>query len=165
MLRLSSKYLIEESIRNKALAHLRTAWPSSLRAWDLREDVARSHEVETGQSRGHRYANPIVRPTFLYLRATHGPNAQAVINLAREIGADELLPSAFYELSRYTFTQIFEPSPSDPLHTQTPPYLPSSPIAGLPNPDTTLSLRRPILLLHPNPRTHRRPLSHPWPRP
>lgn len=47
---------------------------------------------------------------------------QAIINLAREIGADELLPAAFYELSRYTFTQIFEPSPGDPLD----PLIPSS---------------------------------------
>lgn len=38
-----------------------------------------------------------------------------MINVAREIGADELLPAAFYELSRYTFTQIFEPTPGDPL--------------------------------------------------
>ena len=40
---------------------------------------------------------------------------QAVINLAREIGADDLLPAAFYELSRHSFAQIFEPAPGSPL--------------------------------------------------
>ena len=60
VLRLSSKYLIEESTRQKALAHIRTAWPSTLKGWDLREDVARAHEVETGQPRGTRYPHPIV---------------------------------------------------------------------------------------------------------
>ncbi|TFK78296.1 hypothetical protein K466DRAFT_592844 [Polyporus arcularius HHB13444] len=104
VLRLSTKYLIEDSIRAKAMAHIRSAWPSTLKAWDLREDLARTHEVETGDLRGLRYPHPI-----------------AIINLAREIGADELLPSAFYELSRYSFTQIFEPSPGDPLDPHTPP--------------------------------------------
>jgi len=35
---------------------------------------------------------------------------QEVINLAREINAPALLPSAFYDLSRYQLSQIFEPS-------------------------------------------------------
>ncbi|TBU40630.1 hypothetical protein BD309DRAFT_967019 [Dichomitus squalens] len=104
ILRLSSKYLIEETTREKALAHIRTAWPSTLKGWDLREDLARLHEAETGQPRGSRYPHPI-----------------AVINLAREIDADELLPAAFYELSRYSFAQIFEPAPGDPLEPPTPP--------------------------------------------
>ncbi|KAH9910406.1 uncharacterized protein BXZ73DRAFT_109075 [Epithele typhae] len=105
VLRLSSKYLVQEPTRAKALAHISTAWPSTLKAWDLREDLARLYEVQTGQSRGHRYANPI-----------------AVVNLAREIDADELLPSAFYELSRYTFTEIFEPAPGDPLEPPPSPF-------------------------------------------
>lgn len=33
---------------------------------------------------------------------------QAVINLAREVNAPSLLPSAFYDLSRYSFSQIFD---------------------------------------------------------
>jgi hypothetical protein len=41
---------------------------------------------------------------------------QAVINLAREIGASSLLPSAFYDLSRYSYTQIFEPLEDDPIN-------------------------------------------------
>ncbi|KAM5544471.1 hypothetical protein V8D89_002131 [Ganoderma adspersum] len=108
VLRLSSKYLIEESTRQKALAHIRTAWPSTLKGWDLREDVARAHEVETAQPRGTRYPHPI-----------------AVINLAREIGADDLLPAAFYELSRHSFAQIFEPAPGSALDPRDP-HCPSS---------------------------------------
>ena len=37
---------------------------------------------------------------------------QEVINLAREINAPSLLPSAFYDLSRYGLTEIFESSSS-----------------------------------------------------
>ncbi|KAI0774668.1 hypothetical protein BD413DRAFT_302275 [Trametes elegans] len=103
-LRLASKYLIEDSIRSKVLDHLRTAWPSTLGEWDVREDFSRTHEMETGLLRGYRFPNPIV-----------------VINLAREIGADDLLPAAFYDLSRYSFVQIFEPGEDDPLHPSSPP--------------------------------------------
>ncbi|CAL1715631.1 unnamed protein product [Somion occarium] len=97
ILRLSAKYIID-SLRAKALAHLSEAWPSTLKAWDLREDLARVYELETGTPRGFRYPSPIV-----------------VINLAREIDALSLLPSAFYDLSRYSYTQIFEPREESPL--------------------------------------------------
>jgi hypothetical protein len=61
-----------------------------LKAWDTREDVLRSYEVD-GFSHGHRYPHPF-----------------ALINLAREVDAPLLLPSAFYDISRLSFTQIFE---------------------------------------------------------
>ena len=48
-------------------------------------------------------------------------------DLAREIGADVVLPSAFYELSRYTFAQIFEPAPGEPLEAPPPPASASAP--------------------------------------
>src|ERR1700760_693025 len=35
---------------------------------------------------------------------------QDVINLARLTNAPSLLPAAFYDISRYTFAQIFEPT-------------------------------------------------------
>jgi hypothetical protein len=38
-----------------------------------------------------------------------------VINLAKEVDAPSLLPPAFYDLSRYTFCQIFEPGEDEPL--------------------------------------------------
>lgn len=96
ILRLSTKYLID-SLRSKALAHLSLAWPLELKAWDAREDAAR-YEVdpEYGVNTSQRYPSPI-----------------AVINLANEINAPSLLPSAFYDLSRYSYTQIFEHASAD----------------------------------------------------
>jgi hypothetical protein len=51
---------------------------------------------------------------------------QAVINLAREVDAPSLLPSAFYDLSRYTYAQILEcPDCSAPTSLYTPLTSPS----------------------------------------
>jgi hypothetical protein len=41
-------------------------------------------------------------------------NKKAVINLSREVDSPSLLPSAFYDLSRYNFSQILEPNEDDP---------------------------------------------------
>jgi hypothetical protein len=41
--------------------------------------------------------------------------SQAVIRLAREAQAPTLLPSAYYDLSRYSYSQIFEPNEDDVL--------------------------------------------------
>ncbi|TFK75062.1 hypothetical protein BDN72DRAFT_832773 [Pluteus cervinus] len=97
ILRLSTKYIVD-SLRTKALAHLSVAWPLTLKGWDLREDLARSCEQEHPEG-GHIYPHPI-----------------SVINLAREVDAPQLLPAAFYDLSRYSYTQIFEPTEDDPLY-------------------------------------------------
>ncbi|KAK0502241.1 hypothetical protein EDD18DRAFT_1139879 [Armillaria luteobubalina] len=95
ILRLSTKYIID-SLREKALAHLRIAWPSNLKGWDCREDLARLYEMQTTNG-SHLYPSPI-----------------AVINLAREVDAPSLLPPAFYDLCRYPFCQIFAPSSFHP---------------------------------------------------
>ncbi|KAJ7066645.1 hypothetical protein C8F01DRAFT_1020166 [Mycena amicta] len=109
ILRLSTKYIVD-SLRAKALAHLAIAWPSTLKGWDAREDVARLFELQTSTSSGHFYPSPI-----------------AVINLAREVNAPSLLPSAFYDLCRYTYGQIYEPAEDEPLH-QPPDAPPLSPL-------------------------------------
>ncbi|KIY67324.1 hypothetical protein CYLTODRAFT_422661 [Cylindrobasidium torrendii FP15055 ss-10] len=91
ILRLSTKYIIE-GLRQKALDHLSRAWPSTLRGWDLRE--------ERGQTQLCRiYPSPI-----------------AVINLAQEVEAPQLLPAAFYDLCRYPFCQIFDPQEDGSIH-------------------------------------------------
>ncbi|KAI0060251.1 hypothetical protein BV25DRAFT_1807603 [Artomyces pyxidatus] len=90
ILRLSTKYVMD-SLRAKALAHLSLAWPSTLKGWDAREDRARAFELESSSEGAYLYPSPI-----------------AVINLARETNAHSLLASAFYDLSRYTYAQIFE---------------------------------------------------------
>ncbi|KAF7294471.1 BTB domain-containing protein [Mycena kentingensis (nom. inval.)] len=98
ILRLATKYIVD-SLREKALKHISTAWPSTLKGWDAREDVGRAFEMETSTSSGHFYPSPI-----------------AVINLAREVDAPSLLSSAFYDLCRYTYSQIYEPVEDEPLH-------------------------------------------------
>ncbi|KAF9234993.1 hypothetical protein BU15DRAFT_89738 [Melanogaster broomeanus] len=87
ILRLATKYLVD-SLREKALDHLAVAWPTTLKGWDAREDIARSLELQTGSG---AYPYPTV-----------------VINLAREVNAPSLLPSAFYDLSRYHFSQLYD---------------------------------------------------------
>ncbi|KAG6891551.1 hypothetical protein C0992_004409 [Termitomyces sp. T32_za158] len=104
VLRLSTKYLID-SLRAKALTHLNKAWPASLKEWDAREDLARTHETDLTNS-SHPYPHPI-----------------AVINLAREVDAPSLLPAAFYDLSRYAFSHIFEPTEEDKTYRPLPPVL------------------------------------------
>lgn len=59
ILRLSTKYLID-SLRDRAIAHLSTAWPSTIRGWDAREDLARAYEMETGASGARLYPSPLV---------------------------------------------------------------------------------------------------------
>ncbi|KAF6761667.1 hypothetical protein DFP72DRAFT_627986 [Ephemerocybe angulata] len=116
ILRLATKYIIDE-LREMALVHLSVAWPSTLKAWDLREDIARNYEIASGCPAAHRYPHPF-----------------AVINLAREVDAPSLLFSAFYDLSRYSYSQIYEPHEEDPLYRPspfTPPSLSPADIARL----------------------------------
>lgn len=64
ILRLSTKYIIDP-LREKALEHLSVVWPRTLRAWDLREDLARSYEMEATDS-SHLYPHPIVRCVLFF---------------------------------------------------------------------------------------------------
>ncbi|KAH9931902.1 uncharacterized protein B0H18DRAFT_1083414 [Fomitopsis serialis] len=98
ILRLANKYDIEK-LRGTAVEHLSSAWPMTLRGWDSREDLARTFEIESGMQRGFRYPSPV-----------------AVINLAREVDAPQLLPSALYDLSRYHYAQIFGAGPGEDDH-------------------------------------------------
>lgn len=59
ILRLATKYIIDE-LREMALTHLSIAWPSTLKAWDLREDLARSYEMEFLLPAARRYPHPFV---------------------------------------------------------------------------------------------------------
>ncbi|EKM50333.1 uncharacterized protein PHACADRAFT_214031 [Phanerochaete carnosa HHB-10118-sp] len=111
ILRLATKYLID-TLRTRALDHLAIAWPTSLKGWDTREDIARVFESETGQPRGLRYPSPI-----------------DIITLAQEVYAPSLLPAGFYDLSRYHFSQIFDPGQEQ-----------TRAILCCINPDTSLSM-------------------------
>lgn len=113
VLRLSHKYMID-SLRVKAIEHLHKAWPVTLQGWDSREDIARWYTGEWSTN-GGRYPHPTVsREPLFHMRKP--PLTffvfQRVIDLARAVNALSLLPSAFYDMSRSTFSVIFESSPS-----------------------------------------------------
>ncbi|KAJ6593865.1 hypothetical protein B0H19DRAFT_1205276 [Mycena capillaripes] len=81
LLRLTTKYQVKH-LRASLLREIqRTQWPVRLAQWEIRE-------AEATDSSGH------------YDARLHYPHPILVINLAREIQAPELLPSAFYDLSR-----------------------------------------------------------------
>ncbi|KAF9501660.1 hypothetical protein BDN71DRAFT_1426204 [Pleurotus eryngii] len=80
VLTLATKYDVKH-LRNDLLRGLRVSWPVSLIQWDEREAAAEDSD-------GHCIARPSL------------PHPIMVINLARLAGAPELLPSAFYDLSR-----------------------------------------------------------------
>ncbi|KAJ6499338.1 hypothetical protein C8R45DRAFT_113019 [Mycena sanguinolenta] len=81
LLRLATKYQVKH-IRSSLLQEIqRIHWPVRLAQWEVRE-------AEATDSSG------------LYDARLHYPHPVLVINLARAIQAPELLPSAFYDLSR-----------------------------------------------------------------
>jgi hypothetical protein len=112
ILRLSTKYAID-SLRSKAITHLNTAWPTTLKGWDLREDKAHAYELTSPTEHAGLYPSPIVR-SFRFKIPTNYAFVQDIINLARLTNAPSLLPAAFYDISRYTFAQIFEPIDDEP---------------------------------------------------
>ena len=100
-----------DSLRSKAIAHLSIAWPTSLKGWDLREDKAHACDLASSMEHASLYPSPIVRHRPSSRNPlTNDAFIQDIINLARETNAPSLLPAAFYDISRYTFIQIFEPT-------------------------------------------------------
>ncbi|OBZ68175.1 Meiotic recombination protein SPO11 [Grifola frondosa] len=86
LLRLSTKYGVD-TLRKEALHGLALSWPSTLLLWELREKNATNSDG-------------------LYAPRPALPHPILVIKLAREANAPELLPSAFYDLSRYLPSQL-----------------------------------------------------------
>ncbi|KAF9268647.1 hypothetical protein L218DRAFT_522097 [Marasmius fiardii PR-910] len=80
VLRLSTRYEVLH-LRRQLLRGLTEVWPDDLTEWDLRESNATS-------------ASGVYEPRAVM------PHPIPVINLARDVNALELLPSAFYDLSR-----------------------------------------------------------------
>ncbi|KAF5328689.1 hypothetical protein D9619_011690 [Psilocybe cf. subviscida] len=100
LLRLSTKYWVEH-IRKDILRGMATIWPKTLPAWELREADATD-------------ATGVYKPRTIY------PHPVLVINLAREVKALELLPSAFYDLSRCAASEISSGylTPGPPEHAE-----------------------------------------------
>ncbi|KAG8215724.1 hypothetical protein J3R82DRAFT_7617 [Butyriboletus roseoflavus] len=86
VLRLSTKYFIEH-LRIQCLARLVHDWPTTLAGWDRREAAAT--DASGRYAPRDAYAHPVL-----------------AINLALELGIPEVLPSAFYDLSRYGPSRI-----------------------------------------------------------
>ncbi|KDQ51553.1 hypothetical protein JAAARDRAFT_184927 [Jaapia argillacea MUCL 33604] len=86
VLRLSSKYLIDH-LRRHCILRLEQDWPSTLVGWDHREKVA-------------------IEPSGRYNPREFYPHPILVIDLARQLSLDFVLPAAFYDLSRYGPSKI-----------------------------------------------------------
>ncbi|KAL0576297.1 hypothetical protein V5O48_005673 [Marasmius crinis-equi] len=80
LLHLSTKYRVAH-LRKQLLRGMTAMWPNNLTDWDLRESNVTS---ESG----------------VYEPRTVIPHPILVINLARDVNAPEVLPAAFYDLSR-----------------------------------------------------------------
>lgn len=93
VLRLSHKYMVD-ALRIKAIEHLQKAWPVTLQGWDAREEQVRRYCGEWSPG-GGRYPHPT-----------------RIIELAHEVNAPTLLPAAFYDMSRSTYSVIFASSPA-----------------------------------------------------
>ena len=70
ILRLANKYLID-SLQARALEHLSIAWPSTLKAWDAREDLAGEYYVDSDGPRF--YPSPVVSSSRLFSNADFRP--------------------------------------------------------------------------------------------
>ncbi|KAJ8079489.1 hypothetical protein PM082_011076 [Marasmius tenuissimus] len=90
-LRLSTKYIIPV-LRQRCLDQLSSDWPSTLSGWDKRE-------AEATDERG------------VYLPREYSTHPIMAIELARELGLVDLLPSALYDLSRYGPSKILVGAP------------------------------------------------------
>ncbi|KAH9855195.1 hypothetical protein C2E23DRAFT_724571 [Lenzites betulinus] len=88
ILRLSTKYEVI-GLRDAAIRDVFISWPSTLALWELREKAATTADG-------------------MYSPRQALPHPILLINLAREIGEPNLLPSAFYDLSRYLPSQLME---------------------------------------------------------
>ncbi|PSS37870.1 hypothetical protein PHLCEN_2v338 [Hermanssonia centrifuga] len=86
LLRLSTLYKVE-SIRADVLQRLLLSWPLNLSQWEAREKSVTNVD-------GVYAPRPVL------------PHPIVIIELAREVDAPELLPAAFYDLSRYLPSQL-----------------------------------------------------------
>ncbi|KAI0633407.1 hypothetical protein C8Q77DRAFT_1157616 [Trametes polyzona] len=96
ILRLATKYEVM-GLRETAVRNLSLSWPATLELWELREKAVTTAE-------GMYSPRPVLAHPIM------------IINLAREIGENKLLPSAFYDLSRYLPSQLMEGHVVDGVH-------------------------------------------------
>ncbi|KAI0674983.1 hypothetical protein C8Q78DRAFT_965592 [Trametes maxima] len=88
ILRLSTKYEVL-GLREMTIRHLSMPWPTTLTMWEMREKAATNMDG-------------------LYAPRNQLPHPLVVIQLGRETKAPQLLPSAFYDLSRSLPSQLMD---------------------------------------------------------
>ncbi|KAI0645379.1 hypothetical protein C8Q79DRAFT_910967 [Trametes meyenii] len=88
ILRLSTKYEVL-GLREMTLRHLSMPWPTTLTMWEMREKAATNTDG-------------------LYAPRNELPHPLVVIQLGRETKTPQLLPSAFYDLSRSLPSQLMD---------------------------------------------------------
>ncbi|KAF8429956.1 hypothetical protein L210DRAFT_3073903 [Boletus edulis BED1] len=136
VLRLSTKYFIEH-LRAQCLARLVHDWPTTLADWDRREAAAT--DVNGRYTPRDAYAHPVL-----------------AINLALELGIPEVLPSAFYDLSRYGPSRILAGARAPP-----PVFAAPDPCASRSVEDATGAIRRLQIPGQPQGDGDKSPMIHP----
>lgn len=107
VLRLATNYGVE-TLRETALRTLSLSWPSTLQLWEVREKAVTTIDGVYVPRPG--LPHPLL-VSLSVLSSNHRTNylsCSMVIKLAREVDAPQLLPSAFYDLSRYLPSQLTE---------------------------------------------------------
>ncbi|KAI0769326.1 hypothetical protein BD413DRAFT_81579 [Trametes elegans] len=106
ILRLSTKYEIS-GLREAAIAHFSLSWPSTLSMWESREKTAT--DLEGVHPARINFTHPLYVSCIPSLRVlTRDGRFSLIIELAKEVGATQLLASAFYDLSRYHPSQLMD---------------------------------------------------------
>ncbi|KAH8083801.1 hypothetical protein BXZ70DRAFT_900556 [Cristinia sonorae] len=86
ILRLATAYEVN-NLRSEIIRRLSQGWPATLAQWEVRE-------------------KSVVNKDGVYAPRPKLPHPIVVIAIAREMNAPHLLPSAFYDLSRYLPSQV-----------------------------------------------------------
>ena len=103
LLQLSTKYRVER-LREDLLRGLSRVWPTTLQGWEFRESDA-TNGSGAYKPRSH-YPHPMYVLSFSDSNTISYTQQSLIINLARQTDALELLPSAFYDLSRCSASEI-----------------------------------------------------------
>lgn len=98
LLRLLCKYQVMH-LRAEVLRGLYSAWPSTLALWDLRETKATNSAGSYSPRETLPHPMCVIKAVAIY--PCPWIWCSLVIKLGRDIKAPEILPSAFYDLSRY----------------------------------------------------------------
>ena len=105
ILRLSTKYEVKH-LRETSLEKLLRSWPAKLEDWDKREQAATSADGVYSPRSTLPY--PLYVVLFSCVNTENDGWHSLIIKLGRETNAFEVLPSAFYDLSRNLPSQLMD---------------------------------------------------------